>query len=215
MLRQENVAYPGELELVARARQGDAEAFGQLVSFYEPKLLTYLTRMLSEQESARDLVQETLLAAYRGLARWQPPVSRPQPAADGSAEQSYVAEHPLAPWLYRIATNLALNYLKGQPAGAGSASRQWMEPATVDLARVDSSLSLEERYVTRELLREALGYLSREDATCLLLRFVGGERYADIAARLGISKEAARKRVGRGLTTLRMVYRRLDMEVSQ
>lgn len=214
-MKQENVAYPGELELIARARQGDAEAFGQLVAFYEPKLLAYLTRMLSEQESARDLVQETLLAAYRGLARWQPPAVHAPSAADSPAEQSYVAEHPLAPWLYRIATNLALNYLKGQPSGPGTASRQWMEPATLNLTRADPPLSLEDRYITRELLREALSYLSREDATCLLLRFVSGERYADIAARLGMSKEAVRKRVGRGLATLRAVYQRLDMEVSQ
>ncbi|HEY7349949.1 MAG TPA: sigma-70 region 4 domain-containing protein [Ktedonobacterales bacterium] len=59
-----------------------------------------------------------------------------------------------------------------------------------------------------------LNRLSREDAACLLLRFVGGERYAEIAARLGISTEAAHKRVGRGLVTLRAVYRQLDREVS-
>lgn len=214
-MRQENAAYPGELELIARARQGDAEAFGQLVAFYEPKLLAYLTRMLVEQESARDLVQETLLAAYRGLARWQPPVARAPAATESAAGQNYVAEHPLAPWLYRIATNLALNHLKSQPAGSGPLSRQSVELAPGNVTRVDSPLSLEERYVTRELLREALGYLSREDATCLLLRFVGGERYADIADRLGISKEAVRKRVGRGLATLRVIYQQLDMEVSQ
>lgn len=66
----------------------------------------------------------------------------------------------------------------------------------------------------RELLREALHCLPQQDATCLLLRFVEGERYSEIAARLGISQEAARKRVTRGLAALRTVYPQLDMEAS-
>lgn len=214
-MQQEQRAYPGELGLIARARQGDDEAFRQLVVFYEPRLVTYLVRMLGEQESAHDLVQETLLAAYRALPRWQPSISHAQPDEYLTGEKGYVTEHPLAPWLYRIATNLALNYLKSQAiAGTGRVSLQRAGLESVNLAQTGSRLSLEDRYVTRELLREALAYLSREDATCLLLRLVGGERYAEIATRLGISKEAVRKRVGRGLATLRMVYQRLDMEVS-
>ncbi len=215
-VKQDAIESSDEPGLIALAQRGDEEAFRYLVRFYEPPLAAYLARMLSDQESARDLLQETLLAAYRALPRWQPPAaSRPATEADEpGAEQRYLAQHPLAPWLYRIATNLALNFLKSRSRAMN------MAPFALQASRAElagphrSMLDLDERFVTRELLREALSHLSREDAACLLLRFVEGERYAEIAARLGISAEAARKRVGRGLTTLRSMYWQLDKEVS-
>jgi RNA polymerase sigma factor (sigma-70 family) len=72
---------------------------------------------------------------------------------------------------------------------------------------------LEERTAARDLLRAALGHLTEEDAACLVLHYVAGERYAEIAARLGLTSEAVRKRVSRGLVVLRAAYRALDVEV--
>jgi RNA polymerase sigma-70 factor (ECF subfamily) len=173
--------------------------------------------MLGDQESARDLVQETLLAAHRALPRWQPP-AMPGTLTEGdelSAEQRYLVQHPLEPWLYRIATNLALTYLKSRTKITRNHAPIMLQKGREDLqGQSHSALDLEERFATRELLREALGHLSPEDAACLLLRFVDGERYAEIATRLDISAEAVRKRVGRGLIMLRAVYRQLDREVS-
>lgn len=213
-MKQKNMAHPGELDLAVRASKGDAEAFRQLVAFYEPRLLAYLSQMLGGQDAAHDLVQETLLAAYRALPRWQPPLLSRSPAhQDTSDKGSYIEEHPFAPWLYRIATNLALNHLKSlKTARTGASSLQYTKFAGISLEHVTSKLSLEDRYVTRELLREALGHLSQEDAACLLLRFVEGEKYSNIAAQLGISQEAARKRVTRGLAALRTIYHQLDRE---
>lgn len=207
---QDPVEYSDEPGLIARAQKGDGEAFRLLANFYGPRLSTYLARMLGDQESARDLVQETLLAAYRALPRWQPPAVSLKGAGEPGVEQRFLLQHPLSPWLYRIATNFALTYLKNR----ASLSTRSQAGGAHFQNQPSSMLDLEERYATRELLREALSRLSPEDATCLLLRFVGGERYAEIAVHLGISKEAARKRVGRGLASLRGVYRQLDMEVS-
>lgn len=50
---------------------------------------------------------------------------------------------------------------------------------------------------------------------CLVLRFVLKEQYSEIAERLGLTKEAIRKRVTRGLVTLRSAYETLEMEVPQ
>ncbi len=73
--------------------------------------------------------------------------------------------------------------------------------------------TLEDRIVARELLREALSQLPELDAACLVLRFVASASYAEIATRLDITKEAARKRVTRGLAALRSAYNTLDREV--
>jgi RNA polymerase sigma factor (sigma-70 family) len=109
--------------------------------------------------------------------------------------------------LYRIATNRALNVLRAQTSRGGLPSSLTLLPE-----RPVSEHSLEDQVARRELLTAALRALSEEDATCLVLRVVAGEHYADIARRLGLTSEAVRKRVARGLVALRTAYRALDVE---
>ncbi|RMG90614.1 MAG: sigma-70 family RNA polymerase sigma factor, partial [Candidatus Dadabacteria bacterium] len=86
-----------EARLVERARQGDFQAFEQLVNRTEGRIYSLLLRMTGNPEDARELMQETYLSAYRNLKSFQ-----------GNAAFST--------WLYRIATNHALMRLrKKQP----------------------------------------------------------------------------------------------------
>jgi RNA polymerase sigma-70 factor (TIGR02960 family) len=80
-------------ELVSRAQNGDGEAFGQLVDPYRRELHVHCYRILGSSADAEDVLQETMLAAWRGFA--------------GFEERSSVRT-----WLYRIATNRALNALR-------------------------------------------------------------------------------------------------------
>lgn len=169
---------------------GDEGAFRRLVLAYEQRLIAYLTTFTGDREAARDLAQETFVAAFRALGQWQAPTPP--------------GEHPLAPWLYRIATNRALTYVRRE-AIYQRAGDNLPEPPP-------AAMSLEERAVTRDLLRRALGQLAAPDAACLVLHIVAGERYGEIAARLGLTPEAVRKRVARGLATLRAAYQALDVE---
>jgi RNA polymerase sigma-70 factor (ECF subfamily) len=187
-----------ELGLAEQAAHGDHTAFGVLVRRYESRLLAYLTNMLGDPELARDVAQETFLAAYRALPRWHPP--------EGATE------HPLSPWLYRIATNRALSLLRESRRPA-SACHAPFEHAHDPPSEALISASFEDRSIARALLREALRQLSDEDAACLVLHFVSGERYSEIAARLNITAEAVRKRVARALVALRAAYTALESEV--
>jgi RNA polymerase sigma-70 factor, ECF subfamily len=197
-----------ELAVIQRAAAGNHAAFRLLVVGYESRLLAYLTHMLGDAEAARDVAQETFLAAYRALPRWRPlerqPGGRPDFPA-GSAEGDGLSL--LSPWLYRIATNRALSLLRSRPLMSHSTEAAPHEPAH---AQHDV---LEERVAARELLRAALRQLTEEDAACLVLHFVAGERYGEIGERLGLSSEAVRKRVSRALDALRVAYRALDVEV--
>ena len=79
--------------LMLRARAGDDQAFGELVEPYRGELRLHCYRILGSLNDAEDLLQETLLAAWRGLAGFE-----------GRAS--------LRTWLYRIATNRCLNALR-------------------------------------------------------------------------------------------------------
>jgi RNA polymerase sigma-70 factor (ECF subfamily) len=186
-----------ELTLAERAAHGDHAAFAALVRAYEPLLLAYLVQMLGDPEAARDAAQETFLAAFQALPRWRPPdAARADPS------------RPLSPWLYRIATNKALSLLRSGRLRVVATMR-----TSAGYSGAEAMTSgFEERYAAQELLQSALRRLSEQDVACLVLHYVAGERYGEIASRLGLTGEAVRKRVSRGLRALRAAYVALDPE---
>lgn len=212
-----------ELEWIQRASYGDHEAFRCLVLSYESHLLAYLFRLLGNWEDAYDVAQETFVAAFFALPRWKPMKQPGEPAIEQHEESIVPTEynkeelHPLAPWLYRIATNRALTLLKKRsaytspaPSARGEQLQDEQDASLVD--QRERGMMLEDQYAVRELLSEALRHLSQEDAACLVLRFVFDEQYSEIAAQMSLTKEAVRKRISRGLIVLRAAYKTLDME---
>src|SRR5947208_2839148 len=95
------MAIDSDLELMLRVRRGDAESFEVLLTRYRTPLLNYIWRMVRDQTLAEDLAQEVFLRVYQARERYRP-------------------EARFTTWLYRIATNLALNSLRNsrgkQPA---------------------------------------------------------------------------------------------------
>jgi len=83
----------GDARLVERAREGDDEAFAQLVGRYERKLLRVLQRLVNDRELAQDLAQETLWRVYRRLDRFD-------------------TSRRFGPWLFRVGVNLGLDHLR-------------------------------------------------------------------------------------------------------
>jgi RNA polymerase sigma factor (sigma-70 family) len=83
-------------DLLALARSGDGEAFRGLVEPYRRELQLHCYRILGSVQDAEDLLQETLLAAWRGIG--------------GYEERASVRT-----WLYRIATNRCLNARRNRP----------------------------------------------------------------------------------------------------
>ncbi len=81
-------------DLVLRAREGDREAFAEIVRTYQRRIYAVAMRMTRRHEVADDITQDTFVRAYRNLGRFE--IGR-----------------PLRPWLTRIAVNLAINYLNG------------------------------------------------------------------------------------------------------
>lgn len=82
---------PSEKALIAKARQGDQAAYGQLVTMYSKKVMTTIYYRVGNRDDAEDLAQEVFLKAYRGLQRFK-----------GDASFST--------WLYRIAHNVSASH---------------------------------------------------------------------------------------------------------
>ncbi|MFK4599417.1 sigma-70 family RNA polymerase sigma factor [Streptomyces pristinaespiralis] len=181
-------------DLAARARSGDGEAFRRLVEPYRRELQVHCYRILGSVQDAEDLLQETLLAAWRGIG--------------GYEERASVRT-----WLYRIATNRCLNALR---AGARRphdhavhraevplpepsrrrAEPSWLEPyPDVLLDEVaDHVPGPEARYEARESVSlaflAALQQLPPRQRAVLVLRDVLGFRAAEVADILGTTGNA-------------------------
>ncbi|MCX8156544.1 MAG: sigma-70 family RNA polymerase sigma factor [Verrucomicrobiae bacterium] len=82
-----------DLTLVRRAQRGDLEAFDQLIQRYQERIYSAIYHMTANHEDANDLAQETFIKAYRALP-------------------SFKGDATFFTWLYRIAVNKTLNYLR-------------------------------------------------------------------------------------------------------
>jgi RNA polymerase sigma-70 factor (ECF subfamily) len=187
------------------ARTGDEEAFRKLTEPYRRELQLHCYRIVGSMQDAEDLVQETLLAAWRGLERFE-----------GRAS--------MRNWLYRIATNRSLNALRDAgrrppdvserdlPSEAPEPTRQfepiWLQPYPDVLldAIPDAAPGPEARYETKESVTLAfvtgLQRLPPRQRAVLVLRDVLGFRAAEVAEMLQTSEASvtsALKRARAGL----------------
>ena len=198
---------PHEAALLASAKGGDRRAFQQLTEPRRRELLVHCYRMLGSFHDAEDLVQETLLRAWRSLEGF-----------DGRASTRY--------WLYRIATNACLNALATR-ASAGRVLPETESPATQqmpdrepasDIAWLepypDSALELvadqtpgpDARYEMREAVQlafiAAIQLLPPRQRATLLLADVLGWSAAESARLLDSSVAAVNSALQRARTTL-------------
>jgi RNA polymerase sigma-70 factor (TIGR02960 family) len=188
---------------LARARAGDDEAFRALTDPYRRELQLHCYRILGSMLDAEDLVQETLLASWRGLAAFE-------------------GRSSLRSWLYQIATNRCLNALRARSRrpqeGAGMADPPrptrlieplWLEPyPDALLASIpDGSPGPEARYEAKESVElafiTALQHLPPRQRAALVLSDVLGYRVAEIAAMLDTGETSVKGALQRARAALR------------
>jgi len=191
--------------VLARARAGDGEAFRELTEPYRRELQLHCYRILGSVQDAEDMLQETLLAAWRGLDRFEERAS-------------------VRAWLYKIATNRCLNALRDSgrrprsAAGTGLADPPpeptrraeplWLQPypdaLTDDLP--DTAPGPEARYETREALALAfvagLQRLPPRQRAVLVLRDVLGYPAAEAGRMLETSEVSVNSALQRARAAL-------------
>ena len=171
-----------EVQIVQRVLQGDVNAFEKLVLEYEKSVYALTQRMTGNAEDAADMAQETFIKAYNSLS-------------------SFRGDSKFSVWLYRIATNVCLDFLRSRsrkPTVSLSVEDDDGEEVELDIA--DESQSPErllERGLTRDAVRRGLNALSPEYRQILLLREIQGLSYEEIAAALGIDLGTVKSRIFR------------------
>jgi len=192
-----------ERELIGRARRGDEGAYRALVERYRGELHAHAYRMLGSVHDAEDAMQDALLRAWRGLARF-----------DGRSA--------LKSWLYRIVTNTCLDLIKKRPKkvlpidhgppgdaqdgpGVPLTESIWIEPYP-DEALADGRAAPEARYEQRESVElafvAALQHLPARQRAVLILREVLGYSASEVADTLETSAPAVNSALQRARKTI-------------
>ena len=167
---------------------GDPDAaIRQLYSHYAKALYGYVEQFCPDRASADDIVQETLIRAWRHL---------PQLSVD---------DRPVRPWLYRVARNLLIDANRAAQARPMSAPEQSAEIAT------DSGL---DEVLDRQLISAALQHLSPAHQSVLVETFYRGETMATVARELGIPHGTVRSRLHYALDALRQHLEEQDVFAS-
>jgi RNA polymerase sigma-70 factor, ECF subfamily len=176
-----------DLELMLRVRRGDAESFELLLRRHRAPLVNYFCRMVQDRGLAEDLAQEVFLRVYR-------------------ARHRYEAEARFTTWLYRIATNLALNAIRDRKPVAA-----WAEPVDAqgdpDASRfVDSKPTVEQQLMQSDrqrLIRRAIEALPENQRAAVILHKYQEVDYHQIAKILGVSVSAVKSLLFRAYESLR------------
>ncbi|WGW12321.1 RNA polymerase sigma factor [Saxibacter everestensis] len=170
--------------LVARAQDGDLDAFERLVDAYQGRIFRLGYRMLANREEAEDVVQDTLIAAWRKL---------PTLASPGA----------FSGWVYQVATNRCFDLLRQRSTRPSDATdpSDLVEAANSDLPTrsAGSSDPAHEAEITAQMtdLARLLKKIPPEQRACWLLREVHGRSYAEIAHILSIEQSTVRGRIAR------------------
>lgn len=170
-------------QLVARAQQGDKQAFELLVSKYQRKLLRLISRLVRDPAEAEDVAQDAFIKAYRALPQFR-------------------GDSAFYTWLYRIGVNTAKNYLVSQGRRPPSSTEKDAEEAeTFDDADALRDINTPESILlSKEIattVNAAMAKLPEELRTAISLREIEGLSYDEISEVMNCPIGTVRSRIFR------------------
>src|SRR5207302_3958376 len=171
--------------VLARARQGDGEAFRALVERHSRSVFRLAFRMTGNEQDAEDVVQESFLRAYRQLGRFE-------------------SRANFGTWLYRITANCAVDLMRARQARHDIARGESLETGAAELSsdhpdpeRLANSQAIHRR------VAEAMRDLSPLERAAFTLRHYEGRTIDEISRTLGLGTSAAKHSVFRAVRKLR------------
>ncbi|MBK1832097.1 sigma-70 family RNA polymerase sigma factor [Verrucomicrobiaceae bacterium R5-34] len=180
-MARERKSVDPDAELVSRSQAGDTAAFDELVMRYSGKLYGLVYNMTSNKEDTHDLLQDIFAKAYRSLRRFR-------------------GKSTFYTWIYSIAVNMTLNYLKKRKRRAGFSfddvdSGIQNDPAFIDQAHHANPRRQSNIHELQKKLNEAMAALSDDHRSVVTMFDIQGMPHAEISAILGVSEGTVRSRL--------------------
>jgi len=182
-----------EVQLMLRVKQGDDNAFTELVKIYQDRLTTIFHHMTQSQEAAEDLAQDVFMRIYRARNGYQPTAR-------------------FSTWLFRIANNLAMNSHRNKslrkevrlPSSESSALSS-LGPSEQVIA--EKSALMPARQIDRQelqlVVQKAMAELNDQQRLTVLLHKFEGMSYAEIADSMEMTIPAIKSLLSRARDSLR------------
>jgi RNA polymerase sigma-70 factor (ECF subfamily) len=176
-----------DAELMLRVRDGDSASFALLLERHRTPVVHFLYRMVQNQAVSEELAQEVFLRIYRSRERYEPTAK-------------------FTTWLFRIATHLALNWIRDgkKEKGQESLDKELIEGAERQVA--DRQLTIEQRLlyaVKLREVREAIEMLPSKQRAAVMMHKYEELEYSQIAKALNCSESAVKSLLFRAYETLR------------
>jgi len=179
-----------DLRCVAAAREGDSEAFADIVRRYQDRVFNTIYRLLGDYEEASDLTQQTFLRAYMSLDRFE------------GASRFYT-------WLYRIGVNAALDERKKRARNPRPMSDSAVLTTADDARRPGGSSETDDpaekvlRGEREEAVTRAIASLDELHRSVLVLRDIEGMEYDEISEVLAVPRGTIKSRLHRARLVLK------------
>jgi RNA polymerase sigma-70 factor (ECF subfamily) len=170
-----------EYEIVALAKNGDHNAFEQIVTTYEKKVYNMALRYTGNPEDALDICQEVFLRVYRFLPK-------------------YRGESTLSTWIYRVTMNVCHD-MSGNRTNIYELSLDSKaddDEPTAEIAdrRYDPEKEFEKKQ-TRQLVQQAISMLDSDHRDVIIMRDINGLSYDEISRVLQVSSGTVKSRISR------------------
>lgn len=188
-----------DLELMNKAKEGDAQAFETLVSRYESKIYHMALRYTGDQQEALDITQEVFLRMFRGMAEFQ-------------------GNSSVGTWLYRIADNVCKDTLRRVSSRAAVSLEALDRDESYEIEIPDlryNPESVYDRAALRDTIVDAVSALPEHMRKVIILREIAGMSYEEISACLDLEVGTVKSRIARGRDKLRSFLSRPGNKTEQ
>ncbi len=151
-------------ELVSEVQKGDEKAFEHIVQRYQGKLFAYIMRLMNHRDEAHDITQDVFLKAYKHIQRFD-------------------TERKFSSWVYRIAHNETVNWLKKKTR----AKVESLDSHVENGFQLADNLNTEKAYIKEEdggVVREAINSLPAKYKEVMELRYLKQQSYEEISEKL-------------------------------
>ena len=186
-----------ENKLIEKAKNGNQEAFGQLIFNYEQKIYAIAFKVFKNETDAYDVAQEICIKLFQKLDQFR-------------------FESSFSTWLYRIATNTAIDEYRKQKRKSTHES-SYDEPVdsdndSVSLQIKDESDTPEEAYLRKEKIKyvwDALNEITEDHRSIIILKDIEQKSYEEISIELDIGIGTVKSRLARARSALKKVLSEL------